>query len=298
HHQARAHLEIVRVLVATGEGVDVDELSLDRFGQGLEIGGSGDDPDLSRGLCSSGPEAAGEQHHAQQCARQQRHGVVLSSLEGMGRMGTENERGLEEPLVHVLGASAVVLKAQIAAALRALSVLVADAEAQELRWHEAQIRLHRPLCPRIDRKLRPVVAEPEGPAAESAEAERLQLAVHVPAVPLAGPLLLDRVLGGRVGDQDLADAVEVLAAHREERVLPALGPVLVLGVETDDLAVQLIRRQAVGDRGADLECPPLVEVEERADAPGYQRGLEAAYDEGDSVVTLEYPALQRDIKRY
>src|SRR5713101_9309491 len=124
----------------------------------------------------------------------------------MRRMGAEDERGLEENLVYLPGASSVVREPRVATALRALGVLVAEAEPQELRRHEAQIGLHRPLLPGIDRVLCPVVPESGRPAAERADAERLHLSVRVPSAPLPGPFLLHRGFGVRVRHQDLANA--------------------------------------------------------------------------------------------
>src|SRR5262245_33711990 len=97
----------------------------------------------------------------------------------MRRMGTEDEGRLEEHLV--LDSRAAHSGVGAAARRVALRVLVADAEAEELRGREGEIGLRRPLMAGVDGVLRPVVAEARGEAAPPAEAERLQLAEEVPA---------------------------------------------------------------------------------------------------------------------
>ena len=59
-HEARADLEIVRVLVAAGERVHLDEIAADRLGERLEVGGGRDDADLvggARGARRGAPRA-------------------------------------------------------------------------------------------------------------------------------------------------------------------------------------------------------------------------------------------------
>src|SRR5688572_13510396 len=96
--------------------------------------------------------------------------VMAGLLEGVRRVGAEDECGLEEQLVE--NAAAAGLRAHT---VRALGVLVAEPEAQELRRHEGHVRLHGPLPARLHGILRRVVARAEGPAAP-----RLHLRVRVP----------------------------------------------------------------------------------------------------------------------
>ena len=59
HHEARAHLEVVGVLGAAGEGVDLDEVAAHHLRERLEIGRGRDDADLVGGVCASGHQAEG-----------------------------------------------------------------------------------------------------------------------------------------------------------------------------------------------------------------------------------------------
>src|SRR6266542_1032383 len=99
-------------------------------------------------------------------------GPLSSILERVRRMGAEDERALQEDLVHPSRTQPRLRRQRMGA----LGVLVADAELEELRGHERQIRLHGPLPSGIERILRPVVAHASGPAPE-----RLHLGVGVPA---------------------------------------------------------------------------------------------------------------------
>ena len=47
-HEARAYLEVVRVLVPAGERVHFHEVPAHRLGEGLEVGDGGHHPDLVR----------------------------------------------------------------------------------------------------------------------------------------------------------------------------------------------------------------------------------------------------------
>ena len=60
HHEARAHLEVVGVLGAAGEGVDLDDVAAHRFRERLEIGRGGDDADLVGGVGAGGHHAEGD----------------------------------------------------------------------------------------------------------------------------------------------------------------------------------------------------------------------------------------------
>src|SRR5690349_5791770 len=139
--------------------------------------------------------------------------ISSSSLERVRRMGAQDERGLEEDLVDLPGAPAVVGEA---GTVGALGVLVAQAEAEELRRHEREVGADRPLAPAHQRILGPVVAQPGGPAGELPGAERLDLAAHVPAPAVAGAGLVGRVLdavavGVLAQDVDAPDLVDGLA---------------------------------------------------------------------------------------
>src|SRR5438876_217670 len=86
-------------------------------------------------------------------------GPLSSILERVRRMGAEDERALQEDLVHSSGGEAGVGQQGTIP----VGVLVADAKLEELRGHERQIRLHGPLPSGIERILRPVVAHASGP---------------------------------------------------------------------------------------------------------------------------------------
>ena len=60
-HEARPHLEVVRILIAAREGVDLDEVAPDRLGERLEVGGGRDDADLVGGRRAPGEDAEGEE---------------------------------------------------------------------------------------------------------------------------------------------------------------------------------------------------------------------------------------------
>src|SRR2546422_11084979 len=90
-------------------------------------------------------------------------------------MGAQNERGLEEQLVHDPTAAAVAVEAgQVA--MGTLGVLVAEAEAQEFRREEADVRADGPLVAGTVGILRRVVPYAERPASPG-----LQLPPAVPA---------------------------------------------------------------------------------------------------------------------
>ena len=59
----------------------------------------------------------------------------------MRRVGAQDERGLEQDLVHLAGARLVV---RDPIPLIPLGVLVAEPEAEELRGHEGHVRTGRP----------------------------------------------------------------------------------------------------------------------------------------------------------
>src|SRR5712691_11831660 len=120
----------------------------------------------------------------------------------MGRVGAQDEGGLEENLVHLAGARLVVRES---VPLVALGVLVAETEAEELRGHEGQVRAGGPFVAPLDRELGPVVTEAGGPAAPGSGANGLDLAAQVPAPAVAGPALVRGVLH--------AVAVGILAEH-------------------------------------------------------------------------------------
>src|SRR5919108_1464966 len=196
-------------------------------------------------------------------------------LEAMGGMGAQDERGLEEQLVDDATAAAVGIEA---VAVRALGVLVGRAEPQELRREEAHVRLDGPLAARHRRILRVVVAGAERPLPP-----RLHLGPAVPAEAVLR-LLLERIalVAGH-----LADRIDALAAEREQRMQPAVGPILVLDVVADQRALESVGRDAVGDRGAHLQPHRVGQLEERHHASGRQRRPQAAEAEGGLVVAVE-----------
>src|SRR5262249_47283626 len=147
------------------------------------------------------------------------------SSERMGGMSAQDERRLEEDLV--LDPRAPDAGERTATGGVALCVLVAEPEAEELGGPERQIRLDGPLMPGRRRVLRGVVLEAGREPAEPAGAERLDLAEEIPADPVER-LLLRHII--RTEDVDLPHLIQELSSHGQERVLPSLGDVLVLGV--------------------------------------------------------------------
>src|SRR5262249_51058468 len=139
------NLELVRVLRSPRERLDVDEIAADLVGERLEIGDGRHHPDLvlgDRGRVqrSDDRESGSEDYEGGS------HGRCL--LERVGRMGAENERGLEEELVYRASAAAVEVEG-LAGLRGALRVLVGQAEAEELRRPERDVGLDRPFHPRV-----------------------------------------------------------------------------------------------------------------------------------------------------
>src|SRR5262249_4060968 len=108
---------------------------------------------------------------------------ISSILEGVRRVRAQDERGLEEQLVHDSRRS--VIGGEQARTI-ALGVLVTEAEAQKLRGEEAHVGADRPLESGTVGELRGVVARTERPPAKG-----LQLAVQIPAKGVAR--LADRI---------------------------------------------------------------------------------------------------------
>src|SRR6266508_1640599 len=119
--------------------------------------------------------------------------------------------------------------------------------------------------------------------------ERPKFAVGVPAVSLSGALLLDGRRGIGVRDVDLTDTIEKLPGYREQSALPARRLVLVLGVEADDLIVQLLGRLPVGDRAAELDGAEVLQIEKGSESAGHQRVPQASAAESCLVVAVEHP---------
>src|SRR5437762_3288061 len=112
------------------------------------------------------------------------------ALEWVSGVGAQNERALEEHLVHVPGAAAVGVEA---VSMIAVGVFIREPEAQELRRPERDVGLDRALAPRVDGELGPVVADAARPATEG-----LHLETGVPAEAILLALLdqIDRVVAG------------------------------------------------------------------------------------------------------
>src|SRR5690242_7106553 len=94
-------------------------------------------------------------------------------------MRAHNEGRLEEVLAHLLGAAAIVLEFEVAAALAPGRLLVAEPEAEELRGIVREEGLHCPLRAGGGGILRPVVAEAQEPLRQLAVREGLDAAVNV-----------------------------------------------------------------------------------------------------------------------
>src|SRR5438093_4359866 len=145
----------------------------------------------------------------------------------MRRMGAENERGLEEPFVHDPTAAAVAVEVE-QVAMRALGVLVAQAEPQELGGIETHVRLDGPLIPWVRRILRRVIA-----CAERPPPPWLHLAPAVPAEAVAR-LFLERIENAVAVDVNASlrapDRVDSFTRQRQQRVQPDVGPALELDV--------------------------------------------------------------------
>src|SRR5438477_1004936 len=189
-------------------------------------------------------------------------------LERVRRMGAENERGLEEQLVHESRAAAIAVEVE-QIALRAIGVLVADPEAQELGGIEAHVWLHGPLIARVRRVLRRVIPRTERPPTPW-----LKLGPPVPPEALSG-LLLEQVEAAVAVEVDAAlgtpDRVDALGGQRQERVEPAVRPVLELQIVAEQRAAQALVGLAVGHGGAGLQRHRVGQVEERHHAPGRER---------------------------
>src|SRR5713101_839008 len=149
----------------------------------------------------------------------------------MRRVGAQDEGRLEEIFAHLLGAAAIVLEVQVAAALAPGRLFVPEPEAQKLRGIVREEGLDCPLRSRGGRVLRPVVAEAQEPLRQLTMIEWLEPAVHVESLAVAGACLVYPV---RIGDDDVTERKEVFAQEGEGRALPARRRVLVLGVEADD----------------------------------------------------------------
>src|SRR5437773_4074182 len=110
----------------------------------------------------------------------------------MRRMGAENERGLEEDLVHLSRARLVRREPLVLASVRQL---VPEPEAQELGRIEADVRLDR-LLASPEELLHVIVPGAEGPAAKW-----LQLGVQVVAEARERPVVADR--DRNAGERDI-----------------------------------------------------------------------------------------------
>src|SRR6266542_269844 len=203
-------------------------------------------------------------------------GPLSSILERVRRVGAEDERALQEDLVHPSRTQPRLRQQRMGA----LGVLVADPELEEVRRDEGQIRLHGPLPPGIERILRPVVAHAAGPAPEG-----LYLGVGVPAEASTRAVLHRRV--DVVAHPGVAAGEDTFAGERQERMEPPLRPVLVLHVQADQCAAELIDREATGDGGTDLDRAGIGQLEERAHAAGDAGLGDRAAAERDLVVTVE-----------
>src|SRR5919108_2419558 len=126
----------------------------------------------------------------------------------MRRMGAEDERGLEQELVHDAPAAAGAIEIE-QITMRALGVLVREPEPQKLRRVEGHVGLDSPLMARIRRVLRRVVPRPERPPPPG-----LDLGPTVPAEAVAR-LFLERVEDAVAVDVDAAlgaaDRIDALA---------------------------------------------------------------------------------------
>src|SRR5712692_1923184 len=211
----------------------------------------------------------------------------------MRRVGAQDEGGLQEKLVHPSGAPAVIREVEVAAAVRALRVLVAQAEAQELGGIVREERTHGPFLTRVDRVLGPVVAEAQEPLRELAVGEGSHIRADVEALAVAMSRLVDPV---GVCHEDVAEREQVLSVGREERALPSRGRELVLHVEADDGARLLLRRVTVGDGRAELDGAEVPKVEEGADATSRERVPERVSAKGDLVLAIEDAAEDLQVK--
>src|SRR5262245_47412930 len=209
-------------------------------------------------------------------------------------MGAENERGLQEKLVHRAGAAAIQVE-EIAGLRGALRVLVGQAEAQELRGPERDVRLDRPFHAGVLRELRPVISHTAGHPAP-----RLHLAAEVPAPAVLVPPF-DRVghaVAVGVGlDVELADREERLARHRDEGMKPAVRPVLVASFPAEDRAGAILGGLAASDRHAELERMIRTEFQEGAEPPGEEGILERSAAECRLVVAVEDAAERLNVER-
>src|SRR2546422_4636376 len=214
-------------------------------------------------------------------------------LEGVRRMGAEDERALEEDLVHPPGARVVQVEG-VASLRAAVGVLVRQPEAQELRRPEREIRLDRPLLTGIHRVLRPVVADAAGPTAEG-----LHLEPGVPAEVIALTLvdLIDRAVPVHVdADVRLAQRVERFARDRDQWMEPTVRTIFVAALPAQDRGAVSVVRLAARDRHAQLDRVLVAELEERPEPAGGEGVLQGAAAEGGLVVPVEDAGERLDVE--
>src|SRR5581483_3307530 len=200
----------------------------------------------------------------------------------MRGMCAQDERGLEEQLVHKSRAAPVACGIE---PLLPVGVLVGQTEAQKLGRKEADVRLDGPLPAGRVRILRRVV-----PRAERPPAPRLQLGPSVPPEAIA-PALLVEVGRAIAVDIDAAlhatDRVDPLGADGQQRMEPAVRPVLVLEIVSDEGAAQPRAGLAARDRRAGLQRLRVAELEERAYPAGDERLRQHTAAERRLVLTVE-----------
>src|SRR5262245_62449600 len=189
----------------------------------------------------------------------------------MGWVGSEDERALEQDLVEALRSRR--RPAEVGGGDRVeVRVLEGQPEAEEVRGLEGDVGFDRPLPPREIQILGVVVADTAQPPEK-----RLDLRVDIEA---RGRRLL------RAGRRDLqarggierrarrlveAPGLEPLAGDGEERLAPALGGELVLGLQIQNRIRERLARRSRGDGSAELERAEIAEVQERPQATGEER---------------------------
>src|SRR5438876_3979042 len=127
----------------------------------------------------------------------------------MRRVSAENERALEQHFVDLLRAPAVRVEAL---PVRPIGVLVREAEAEELRRPERNVRLDGSLLPGVHGELRPVVPHASGPAAEG-----LRFGAQVPAEPVA------LALSHEIDETARARPVPPVPGHPNAALTPVRG---------------------------------------------------------------------------
>src|SRR5712691_5959446 len=182
-------------------------------------------------------------------------------------MCTHDEGALEEELVGIARDQA-----------DPVTVLVLQAEAEELGWPKLQVGRERPGVTRGRRQLGPVIAQAGGPPLGP-----VILAVEVGAPALQPPRA---ALPARVSEGTVA--VDRLTSERDHRKAVAdQGGPFVLEANAGDSVTLVVSRDAGAAGEIHLEPAPLLKLKEAPQAAEHEGVAEAPAAEGNLVVAIE-----------